>query len=931
MSGQSSIGQPGALLGKLILGLLPGQSPSFGFMAHVLDSTTIRVVFEVPVDGSALNPNSYSLLPVLGIPQIFVPGVISVKFFDGDMTSVSVSLSAPLTFSAIYSIQLRNIVSVDGRISSTSTYNLTASVPNPPFAIGAYLSDRSCLDVVFDKSVRDTSTIVSAQIFPIFQGNTLLPSVLTRIVGTNPETNIRFEIPPGLLTGDSFLIQYLNVTDSSFNTASSGEVFLDVRLQSPPPWSYSDISTPAVVSAYVSRVVPTEYNAYVNVFFSCPMLDTDIVDVSKWSVTKDGVHLLGISSPVTAPDPTNDASLINICVDLKTKFNAHLIAPDVHFTSVNSLPFSTSVIGLLNDLLEKYNSHAVLVPSHSFPDRDDTVQLKPAFSVEQAIVLSIALKTKYNTHLGALYGSTPYHSVDDTENVVTSPDPSGPSDILGASVIADELRTRLLMHELGQWHSVHDTTNSPSSPYSNPSCVFPSITTVNESISLLNELQQKYATHLLSGSIHLYQDDVNNITPQTVTDEPVAMTVATEMKQSFNGHILYDFPVDVDSVVSFSGSISSALVSDSFTYMARLKLNGSSSVPRYTIVAGLNSQDIVYTLFNFRTDSFGVTNDMSVKSYTSFLTVRTSSGLSLPKYEDVFVEMDGGSPVNVNSISLDSSIQTIQELIAEMMDVFRIHLSESGLSTSGQAVIVHDLTDIDDYFDDSRIPDMDEVSVVTAVNFLKSVYNKHVSDADGKYHVFQASTDFVSRQNATDFRSAINLAIDLNTALLNHRNNLSSHRGKGPRLQFAKEFDSITMCYDGLMRGADYIIEANLKILPNDPRSFSHPVTRKITESFRGLSSSPFVASALPEPGAGRGSSNDELIKDQLNIFFSKPMNEEPVPSSFLIFTGPPGLIVGESYWDDSRVLRVQVSGMEDYLQYGLDVSLLKDSFGNPI
>jgi hypothetical protein len=60
-------------------------------------------------------------------------------------------------------------------------------------------------------------------------------------------------------------------------------------------------------------------------------------------------------------------------------------------------------------------------------------------------------------------------------------------------------------------------------------------------------------------------------------------------------------------------------------------------------------------------------------------------------------------------------------------------------------------------------------------------------------------------------------------------------------------------------------------------------------------------------------------------------MQEEPVLPTYLSFTGPPGLIIGESYWDGSKILRVQVRGMQDNSQYGLDVGFLKDSSGNPI
>ena len=932
MPNQSILGQPGSLLGKIVLGILPNQGPSFGFRVHVLDSITLRVVFEVPVDESALRPRAYFLSPVFGVPEIFIPSAISVEFFDSDMTSVAVTFSGDFTLSAVYSLLLQDIHSLDGRISSTSTYNFSASVPAPPRAVGAFLSDRSCIDIVFDKSVRDTSTIyATAQIFPIV-GDTVLPmSVLLPVISFPdvPETNIRFRIQPGLVSGDKFLIQYQKVTDSSFNTGD-GEVFLDLRLTSPPPFSYADISTPTVTSAHVSKVVPAERNTYVDVFFSCPMLSTDITDISKWNVTKEGVHLSGDSLPVTAPDPIDSPSLIAMCLDFKSKFNSHLSFQNVHFADADSPPSVASVTGLLNDLLEKFNSHSVTVPSHSNPDMADVVDLEPAFTIQQAVSLATALKYGFNSHLSALFGVIPYHIATDNENIITSADPNDSSDLYSASLIADELKTRLSMHELGPWHSYEDTVNTPNAPYSHPECITPSITTTSEAISLLNELQIKYVAHLASRPPHLYFDDVNTLTPQTVIDPVSALSISSTMKDVFNNHIIYEFPVEVDSTTPFADPDSAPPIRDGFTYAARLKLVSEASIPKYTITVNLNSADFQDTPFVFTTSPFGEVSLMSVLPRKRSLSIRTSADLVMPRTEDVRIISTDGLPINVTNISIETSVYSIQALIEELMQVFRTHLSESGISPSGQ-ILVHILTDTLDNFNDSNIPSMSEESIVTAVNFLKSVYNRHVANADGIYHVFQASADTIYEPDAVDFKSASVVAVALSRALFAHRNNLSSHYAKGPRLQFSKLFDTIVFHYDGLIDGSEYTITADLKVLSNDPYSRPSPTTRRISASFLGVSDPPFIASASPEPGAGRGSPKEKLVKDQLDVFFSKPMREEPVTLAQLSFTGPPGLLVGESYWSNPRVLRVQVRGMKDFVTYGLDIGGLSDLFGNPI
>ena len=95
--GTSILGQQGAVLGGFILAENVNSGPTFGFKAHVMDAFTVRVIFETPVDNSALKVSAYSLFPVFGAPQIFVPNVVSVAFFDNEMLSVVISLSDPLT------------------------------------------------------------------------------------------------------------------------------------------------------------------------------------------------------------------------------------------------------------------------------------------------------------------------------------------------------------------------------------------------------------------------------------------------------------------------------------------------------------------------------------------------------------------------------------------------------------------------------------------------------------------------------------------------------------------------------------------------------------------------------------------------------------------------------------------------------------------
>lgn len=926
----SSLGLPQSQLGQLALGLTGARGPFFGFKVHVLSSRTVRVVFDVPVGDEALDPGAYSLLPVSAVWSLVTPPAERVDLYDADRTSVAVTFSQPLTLAATYSMQVRGVPSADGTaVSSTSTYNFSATVPDPPRATGAYMSERGCVDLVFDRPVRDQSALTaSAQIVCAdpFHSSALVP--LPPKPGI-PETSVRFSVTPDFPTGAGFTVNYQGVTDWSFNVGS-GSVPLDARLRAPQPVDFNKFLRAQLTDAWVDWVDQAMFRSYISVFFSCPVHAADVLDLSNWELDMDGVHLLGGTPPVTAADPVDTSTLLAFLGDFVPKYNSHLSIPGVHRTDADFPASIYGAVGLINDLRAKFNDHARKHPLHAVSDVNDQILLRPAVTEAQAVALATALKAKFNSHLTGSSGAVPYHLVDDTVNTAVT---ANPTTLQEAAVLADELRTRLYYHLLDSpgYHAGRDSANLPSAPYCLSRIVLTSPATAHDAWSTLIEAQYKYQAHVVNRAAHVYSDDLHNLpSAQYIQDPTVADYVASVLKTLFNGHILERFDAGLDRVDLLACDETTAPpVSDAFTYRVRLRVKARALEPSYRVRASVRSSDL-----QSRTVPADFSGDVVARPYVSQPELLAASvrpegasflfdrGVSLPLVDDVRLASAGG-PALVTGVSLFASVRAVRDLVADSMVAFKTHLSEYGVGAGP----VHKSTDTLDSFPDSALPGMSEASIVAAVNLLKQLFNAHAAGDPSQqpYHFFSALSDQVRDADATDMASAAALSHRLADAVRDHRANRSTHASSGRQLQFAQRYDGLTVSYGGLRDGAPYELGASLKRAPSGDHSFP---PYELRFPLRGVASPPFLASAVPElatavPG--------RLARDTLSVFFSKPMQRAPVGPPNLVFTGPSGLLAGPSYWRDDRVLSVQVRGMAYSAQYGMDVEGLSDPFGNEI
>jgi len=412
------LGTPNSQLGNIVLGIVDSFGlGTFGFTAHQIGARKVRIVFDVPVTDSALPVGMYFMSSLAPPGTAIVPAILSVEFYDETRRSVVLNLSLSLTSGTAYSVQVFGVEDAAGEGVSGAARNFTANVIDPPHVLGAYLSRRGCVDIVFDRSVGPTSPAATATIRDSNGGGGV---AMTLQVWSSelvlPESSLRFALPPGMAAANSYAIDFSGVVDQSFNSAT-GSTDLDLVLRSPLPYDYTKITQLQIIDAYVADVSNDFImTGTVRVYFNGPVGDARTQ--TNWSVTQQGPHVhTDTVDLITAPDAIDEPTFVTLMNDFKAKFNAHLVAAGIH---VNNDPTDTvtspdavdtdSGIDILNEGQLKVLSHFVASGVHVYNDLYNTFGFLsvPHGQLGFAVaVMNQNLKPAYNGHLAPIY-SVPF-------------------------------------------------------------------------------------------------------------------------------------------------------------------------------------------------------------------------------------------------------------------------------------------------------------------------------------------------------------------------------------------------------------------------------------------------------------------------------------------------------------------------------------------
>ncbi len=404
------LGTPNSLYANIMFAAVDGFDPgSPDYQAHQLTSVSVRILFTVPVTDGAADTSVYSFSSTAPPGDAYVPDVLSVDFYDETHESVVVRFAHPLTTATQYSVTVSTVVAEDGSAILGSTKLFTANVVDPPRAVGAFLSKRGYVDVLFDKPVGPYSA--SATFF--LSGDTG-PALSMAQAAWGPEglpdTTLRLQIPTEILPSAGFIVSTVGVTDISVNS-SSESVPLTLVLRSPPPFSYNDLVRLQLTDAFVTDVSSDFLRtANVRAFFSCPVSGADVT--GSWSASASGAHpFLDDQDPITLPPATDLASLKALLNQAKSRFNDHLLLEQVHLSPIavtgqdsvlapDATDLDSAVI-LVNALSASVASHYARSRVHLYQDTVNSFKagVVPHGDIGAAMAVANLVCSSYSGHI----------------------------------------------------------------------------------------------------------------------------------------------------------------------------------------------------------------------------------------------------------------------------------------------------------------------------------------------------------------------------------------------------------------------------------------------------------------------------------------------------------------------------------------------------
>jgi len=884
------------------------------FSVHVFDSKNLIIKFTDLMGSNALSVESYDLLLVS--VDGYTPAFASAKY-GKDQSEVILSLHESLTFDKVYTLSAVQIINVSATAVSDMSYNFTATVLDPPRAIGAFMSDINTVDVIFDRPVAPYNENLSGTLNGSDGSN-----IVTQVAwnsGDYPVNNIRFEIT-GTAATSPYTIEPDTVFDISLNGAYGVEIPVSTAFRAPEPVTGpTGFGNLQITHSSLCRV---SSSSFLNVIFNAPVYESDVLDDSKWSINKPGSHVLfdSINSMPTGT-PGDVLDLITKLSTMKLAYNSHLSIEGVHPFQYS--PSSSELIKSVNSLLLSFQAHIQRDDIHGISSTDPIIYQSQARTLDSAIQLLNLMKDAFNSHLT----ESSVHSIDDTFFSVISIDAT---DANSAGNLSDDLRIKMTMHMMSSYgfHISEDILNSPPQDFLLHQCVYETPVDLLSCAGLATELQAKYLKHVSSIPVHLYSDDINTFQTEDVTDITFSEYTSDDISRisslsqtiasSFNGHVLEDYPIDIINIRNFASNSSDVV--DPYTYSVELEIGSNSYSSDVSIEATLRSNaDLL-----IETDPIDYTGSIISKSlsshreilYTSVLpdgsvSFRFDGGVSLlPIEEYVISSVDSMKPM-VISVVTSPSVFSMTSFLVEMMDKYSVHIQNSG----------HITADVSNILSGSDYPVGGLSSLLNKLNNFKSVVNSHIIDTD--YH-HQLITAPISEPDATDIQSASVLLESIKKNLEMHNQDLFLHTSFEPLSIISQLFDTVTLYTSGLKDGGNYT--AHVPVVHTFIKDGGSLATsmNNFDVSFTGISSQPVLSGVYVKPGL----LGQSFRSDTLDFFFSHPMRTSDVLPSQISISG--SVIVDKPVWLDDRRLSVRIRGM-NATSYTASIDGLYDVSGNPI
>lgn len=886
-------------------------------LAHQFQSRSVRVEFGTEVSSSVLDSSAYQI--VVNTVDSSEPLVESVSYYDSTHTSVILHLSGGLTVGSQYTLHTAEFEDSQGEPIASSSYNFVGTVSDKPKVIGAFLSIRSHIDIVFDRPVGQYSPAASAVLNADPSGGSGALSLI-EWSDSIPETTLRFEYVNDFDPGSVFFVDFENVCDSSFNV-TSGSARLAVSTRSGEELGYDDISRVQVTDAWMESYNPALGKVYFNVAYNVPLTQSDANNVSSYSLDIPTSHVDADIVNVPESDAVDNETLLSLAEDLKEKFNKHIADGRVHLNPAEAKVKLDKLIRLTNDLWKYFNAHIVNTDLHVASDAGNATTVRRANSLDSCVTLLNNLQAKYNAHI-----QSASHIVTDPYAMSDWPEST---DIVTMADYADEMRFRMQMHFSPPFHPDWDYSIRAVG-FCQEHITHPWVFTVQDAATIAVTLQHKLAAHAVNKT-HIYPDVYNGIRPITYVvggDSAGAISALNLVRGRYFDHIALYKNIEVTEVYANLTDDEQTIENNESSYQIQYSVDfpgqPESHLTFYAAVTTPGEAE--------QTNPENFTGQIKVRSLFEApkllqsystpgkLTLKFDKELSTPRLQDIHLRTDSNQALRVVSVELSSSAQALYFTAQRLAHALTFHSDES-------LGAIHKVVDTVNFVDPDEFLGGTMDGVYNCLNELKAAFNAHAVDLT--FHEGIPSSFTVSTADASDPESAIRLAADLFVAIREHNLDGAHHSAPGRDVLLGKLFDTLVIYHDEVANGTECIVEASLPYLVRQPGGSdkAHPFT--FETSFVASSDPPILAAAIPRSGLSVAAEVPTLVRDRVDLYFSKPMLPNPLSSGNVELS--PSVGVGNIFWTGDHTATIEVSGTTSSTQYDITVSDVRDKSGNSI
>lgn len=409
-------------------------TPPVDYIISTLSERSVRIFFQDIIEERLATDIGYYSFSLISFPA-YLPNILRIKPYSTDGRQYEVIFDDPLTYSSIYSLSISSdLKSVNGISVSSLGHNFTANVSGGPVAVGAYLSIRSHIDIVFDRDVGPYSSITSADIT-----NGIVPGVaMAQVPWTSsiPARNLRFIIPPAVPGGDEWYITCRSARDIALNVRTS-TVKVEIPAAVPRPLSYLDTALQlrlldSFVTNYLTYLEINNIRAYFN--FACDSASSG--NIANYQLFQIDTHpTVDNTNFVTAVDAFNLVDLIPLAQDIKDRYNDHMSAAQVHKVpdlDIITAPNPSDLLSCYNVVVQALNFYRLHIVSEIFHDSKDGINFPLLGFPDSSNLASICLyannlKAVFNTHISTdflvPFGSAGFVGFITNDFVISSSNP----------------------------------------------------------------------------------------------------------------------------------------------------------------------------------------------------------------------------------------------------------------------------------------------------------------------------------------------------------------------------------------------------------------------------------------------------------------------------------------------------------------------------